>query len=311
VLQSLEPRIAELLARHKEASARTDWSYREFLPLEAFHAPAQREPLSALAYAAVETALLTEANLPWYTAVLYEGLKNSSAPLEEFVRVWTAEEDQHSTLLETYLLLTDNGDHAQRGRARKAVLAGGWSHDLQNPFEAMVYTTIQELATQAFYTHTATACEREDPLLAEALRRIAKDETRHYAFYRDVVKAYLEREPDYVLPLVQVMMRFQMPGHVMADFQERSAYLATNGVFGPEQFYNDVIDVVCAFWELDQLAPRSPESQRALRLLRTYRGALRRLARRMAVTSSQAIREQDGCEQPVLGAGVAHERRVQ
>ena len=34
--------------------------------------------------------------------------------MKEFVYDWTAEEDQHSMLLETYLLLGDNGDHRER-----------------------------------------------------------------------------------------------------------------------------------------------------------------------------------------------------
>ena len=282
LLPSLEPEVARLLARHVEASSRIDWSYREFLPLEALHAPSGTPPLSDLAYTAVETALLTEANLPWYTAVLYMGLRDTLAPLQEFVRVWTSEEDQHSMLLETYLLLTDNGDHAERGRRRKAVLAGGWSHQLEGPFEAMVYTTVQELATQAFYLCTARVCEPDDPTLARALRRIAKDETRHYAFYRDVVKAHLDVDPAYVVPLVDVLVQFQMPGRVMSDFDERSMMLASGGVFGPEEFNNDVVAVACSFWDLDNLASALPEAQVALDRLNKYRAVLRRLAKRLS-----------------------------
>ncbi|MCH8064870.1 MAG: acyl-ACP desaturase [Chloroflexi bacterium] len=279
LLPSLEPEVARLLARHNEASARIDWSYREFLPLEALHAPSDTPPLSDLAYTAVETALLTEANLPWYTAVLHEGLRDSLAPLQEFVRVWTSEEDQHSTLLETYLLLTDNGDHAERGRRRKAVLASGWSHQLEGAFEAMVYTTIQELATQVFYICTARVCEPDDPTLARALRRIAKDETRHYAFYRDVVKAHLDADPAYVIPLVNVLVEFQMPGRVMSDFDERSRMLASEGVFGPEQYHNEVVEVACSFWNVDDLASALPEARVALTRLNRYRAMLRRLAK--------------------------------
>jgi acyl-[acyl-carrier-protein] desaturase len=282
LLPSLEPEVARLLARHNEASARIDWSYRDFLPLDALHAPSGTPPLSNIAYTAVETALLTEANLPWYTAVLHEGLRDSLAPLREFIGVWTSEEDQHSTLLETYLLITDNGDHAERGRRRKAVIAGGWSHQLEGAFEAMVYTTIQELATQAFYLHTATAVEAQDLALARALRRIAKDETRHYAFYRDVVKAHLNADANYIVPLVNVLVHFQMPGRVMSDFDERSALLASEGVFGPEQYYNDVVEVACSFWEVDRLASQVPQSRRAFARLRAYRAGLRRLAQRGA-----------------------------
>src|SRR5262249_56429760 len=104
-----------------------------------------------------------------------------------------------------------NGDPAARARARKAVIAAGWTHQLGGPFEGMVYTAIQEAATRTFYLCTARACDREDPRLAEALRRIAKDETLHMAFYRDVVKAHLELDPGYLQPLAAVLFRFQMP----------------------------------------------------------------------------------------------------
>ncbi len=286
LLTSLEPEVARLLARHNEASARIDWSYREFLPLEALHAPSDTPPLSDLAYTAVETALLTEANLPWYTAVLHEGLRDSLAPLQEFVRVWTSEEDQHSTLLETYLLLTDNGDPAERGRRRKAVLAGGFSHQLEGAFEAMVYTTIQELATQVFYLCTASAVEAQDPTLSRALRRIAKDETRHYAFYRDVVKAHLDADPAYITPLVDVLISFQMPGRVMSDFDERSMRLASEGVFGPDQYYEDVVEVACSFWGVDDLAAGLPETRDALARLNKYRRVLRRIATRRSASAA-------------------------
>ena len=282
LLPSLEPEVARLLARHTETSARIDWSYREFLPLEALHAPCDIPPLSDLAYTAVETALLTEINLPWYTTVLHVGLRDSLAPLDEFVRVWTSEEDQHSTLLETYLLLTDNGDAAERGRRRKAVIASGYPHQLGGPFEAMVYTTIQELATQAFYLCTATICEPDDPALARALRRIAKDETRHYAFYRDVVKAHLNVDPAYVVPLVNVIVQFEMPGRVMSDWDERIKKLAAGGVYGPEQYHHDVIDVACAFWDIDTIGAALPETQVALARLNKYRRVLGRTAHRLS-----------------------------
>lgn len=82
LIPSLEPRLEQLLVRHREASAAIDWSYHDYLPLEAYHAdPHSHGPLSPVAYTAVETALLTEANLPWYTAVLYRRL--SKLPLAD------------------------------------------------------------------------------------------------------------------------------------------------------------------------------------------------------------------------------------
>jgi acyl-[acyl-carrier protein] desaturase len=278
---SLEPHLEALLIRHKEAAAKADWSCHEFLPLDAFRAdPCRHRPLSRAAYAAVEMALLTEVNLPWYTAGLYHGLQGCPAPIQEFVRVWTSEEDQHATLLETYLLLSDNGDPAARARARKAVIAAGWTHQLGGPFEGMVYTAIQEAVTRTFYLCTARACDQEAPGLAAALRRIAKDETLHMAFYRDVVKVHLELDSGYLQPLAAVMCRFQMPwsASCAGDFAERQAYVAAHGVFTLADYYHDVVQFLWSYWAIDRLAPPRGEARRALAQLRRYRAALRKAA---------------------------------
>jgi len=282
LLPSLEGHFASLLARHKEAVGRTEWSYHQFLPFEAPRANAtERSSLSATAYLAVETALLTEVNLPWYTAGLSGGLAGCPGPIQEFVHVWTSEEDQHATLLESYLLLTDSGDHAARARLRKAIIATGWSHSLAGPFEGIVYTAIQEAATRTFYLCAARACGEEHPALAAALRRIAKDETLHMAFYRDVVKAHLDLEPGYLRPLAAVMLRFEMPwsASVLRDFAERRTLLAARGVFRLSDYLDEVVQPLWSYWGLDGRSPLGEEVQSALVQLRRYRAALRKFAR--------------------------------
>ena len=261
---SLESHFAALLVRHKEATAKTGWRYHEFLPIEAFRASApDRSPLSPTAYLAVETALLTEVNLPWYTAGLAAGLASCPGPIQEFVRIWTSEEDQHATLLESYLLLTGSGDHGARAQARKVMITAGWQHALAGPFEGMVYTTIQEAATRTFYLCAARACDEEDPALSMALRRIAKDETLHMAFYRDVVKAHLDLDPDYLRPLAAVMLRFEMPwsAAVLRDFEERRACLAACGVFRLSHYLDEVVLPLWSYWALDRRAPRRDETR--------------------------------------------------
>jgi len=279
--RSLESVFAALLVRHKEAAAKTGWTYHEFVPRGAFGERANdRSPMSPTAYLAVETALLTEVNLPWYTAGLARGLESCPGPIQEFVRVWTSEEDQHATLLESYLLLTGSGDHEARARARKAMIAAGWRHALSGPFEGMVYTTIQEAATRTFYLCAARACEGEHPALGAALRRIAKDETLHMAFYRDVVKAHLDLDPEYLRPLANVMLRFEMPwsATVLEDFEKRRAELARRGVFRLSDYLDEVVQPLWSYWGLDARTPREEETRKAQRQLRRYRAALRKFA---------------------------------
>jgi acyl-[acyl-carrier-protein] desaturase len=300
LLPELEPCFSSLLARHKEAAEKGAWSYHDYLPLDALRAnAADHPPLSPTAYVAVETALLTEVNLPWYTAGLAHGLEGCPAPIQEFVRVWTAEEDQHASLLEGYLLLTGSGDHGSRSHLRKAIITTGWRHGLTLPIEGMVYTAIQEAATRTFYLCTARACEREHPMLSTALRRIARDETLHMAFYRDVVKAHLDVDADYVLPLSGVMLRFEMPwsGAVLRDFEERRSYLAMQGVFRLSDYFEDVVQPLWSYWGLDTCNPRRETARAALVQLRRYRAALRKMARNepAAVESKSDLHVTSGC----------------
>ena len=290
ILPSLEPQIAQLLTQHKEASRKIDWSYHDYLPLDAFQPSSSRDgPLSTIAYSAVETALLTEANLPWYTVAIFECFKTSPPPLQEFARIWTAEEDQHTTLLETYLLLTNSGDHERRRLLRKSILSSGWPHDLIGPFEGIVYTTIQETQTRAFYIEAARTCEADHADLARALRRIAKDESLHATFYRETVKAHLDADSSYILPLARVMMRFQMPGYVIPDYDQRHALL-TRHVFGPLHYSRGVIEPLCNYWDVDRRSPASPEVSQAQRELRVFRAALRRMVRRTTAEPLQNAR---------------------
>ena len=111
----------------------------------------------------METALFTEVNLPWFTTGLSYTFKGSLAPLQEFIYDWTAEEDQHAMLLETYLLFGDNGDHREQARLRKLIIRQGWEPPVQDQLQAIAYTATQELATRAFYMRVARSARTRTP----------------------------------------------------------------------------------------------------------------------------------------------------
>lgn len=278
--------MIELYRRHKELTDKIDWSYHEFLPWELGknfkthpYEPGQGT-LSDEIYLAVETALLTEVNLPWFTSGLSDTFRGSLEVLQDFVHTWTSEEDQHSSLLHTYLLLTRNGDPKRIHTLRKETIQEGWLPDMHSPVEVMVYTTIQELATQVFYLNVAKAAEKQDPHIAIVLRQLAKDETLHYDFYRKAVKAHLEINPNYVWPVADVMLEFQMPGASMPNFKERMQTIALHAGYGPAQFYRQVIEVLAKYWDLDNLHPTYPEARAALDKIIHHRKRLERLAER-------------------------------
>lgn len=283
LIPSLEPKLHALYDQHRERAARIDWSYHEFLPLDDLKANPDKLPkLSPAVYMAVETAVLTEVNLPWFTTHLYSAFKGAIEVMIDFLHIWTSEEDQHALLLETYLLLGGNGDTKRRMAMRKSVVRQGWATTIASHFQAVAYTAIQELATQTFYLRVADVAEKEDPMLSRALRRLAKDETLHMAFYRDAVKMHLEVEPNYVYPLADVLMKFEMPGSGMPNYQERSEILANEVNYGPEQFYTQVVDTLWKYWEVDKLAPTLQEARDAQSRVIRYHQKLGRIAAKLA-----------------------------
>ncbi len=284
--QRLEGKLKELYKTHMERTARIDWSYHSLIPWERgrnfttdpWH-PTQATITPELAVA-VETALLTEINLPWFTTGLTNIFAGSLEVLQDFVRTWTSEEDQHSNILETYLLVTRNDDPDRLHRLRKTVVRNAWTPGEATPFEGMVYTTVQELSTQAFYVNVARVADSEDPILAHILRTIAKDETLHYTFYREAVKAHLEIDPNYVWPVCDVLMNFAMPGYLMPDFGERQRIISAGANYGIAEYFRQVIDVVVRLFDIKNLHPTYPEAQHALDRLNRYLDSLARIAAR-------------------------------
>jgi acyl-[acyl-carrier-protein] desaturase len=226
---------------------------------------------------AVETALLTEVNLPWFTSHLDQTFKGSLTVIKDFVHTWTAEEDQHSNLIETYLLITRNVDPKRLHQLHKQTVENGWNPDYHTPFETMVYTSLQELATMVFYNNVAKVAGSHDKDLASLLRRLAKDETLHYAFYRDVIKFHLQLEPNYCYHLGHVIKNFQMPGTVMPDFEDRMAIIAKEANYGPLEYFDQVLDVIVDYWELEKLRPIAPEAEKARLDILNYHARLKRV----------------------------------
>lgn len=284
---SLEPRLRELYLRHREAARRIDWSYASLLPWEQGRnferepwTPEQRR-LSAPMYVAVETALLTEVNLPWFTSGLDDVFRKSLRVLHDFLRAWTAEEDQHSDILQTYLLLTRNADPEQLHTLRHDVIEQGFVAEYTTPIEIMVCTTIQELATRAFYLSIAQAGAAQDPRLARILRRLARDETLHYGFYRDVISAHLQADPNYVWPIARVLRDFNMPGHAMPDFRGRMRLIGEQAGYGPAEYFHQVVEALIKYWDIEHLQPTLAEAIAARHDILAYERRLGRLVERL------------------------------
>ena len=279
---ALEKRLQDLYDAHTERSKLIEWNYYDYLPWEkgsSFTLNPWNESQRTLPteiVTAIETSMLTEINLPWYTAYLKDMFRDGLAPLQGFVHNWVAEEDQHATALENYLVLTRNSDPKELGVLKREMMVTGWDSTFASPIATMGYTAIQELATVVFYQKIAKSSKEHDETLSVLLTRLSKDESLHYAFYNQVMQIYLELDPNQIVFLAPIILDFKMPGQVLKDFDARMKIIEKAG-YGPEQYLDGVLEVLVKRWKIDSIQPSTEEGRNAKRDVLVFMDKLRRL----------------------------------
>ncbi len=279
---ALEKRLQDLYDAHTERSKLIEWNYYDYLPWEkgsSFTLNPWNESQRTLPteiVTAIETSMLTEINLPWYTAYLKDMFRDGLAPLQGFVHNWVAEEDQHATALENYLVLTRNSDPKELGVLKREMMVTGWDSTFASPIATMGYTAIQELATVVFYQKIAKSSKEHDETLSVLLTRLSKDESLHYAFYNQVIQIYLELDPNQIVFLAPIILDFKMPGQVLKDFDVRMKIIEKAG-YGPEQYLDGVLEVLVKRWKIDSIQPSTEEGRNAKRDVLVFMDKLRRL----------------------------------
>ena len=279
---ALEKRLQDLYDAHTERSKLIEWNYYDYLPWEkgsSFTLNPWNESQRTLPteiVTAIETSMLTEINLPWYTAYLKDMFRDGLAPLQGFVHNWVAEEDQHATALENYLVLTRNSDPKELGVLKREMMVTGWDSTFASPIATMGYTAIQELATVVFYQKIAKSSKEHDETLSVLLTRLSKDESLHYAFYNQVIQIYLELDPNQIVFLAPIILDFKMPGQVLKDFDARMKIIEKAG-YGPGQYLDGVLEVLVKRWKIDSIQPSTEEGRNAKRDVLVFMDKLRRL----------------------------------
>ena len=138
--------------------------------------------LDPAARIALTVNLLTEDNLPLYFAELNRLGKDDV--WGEWARRWTAEEGRHSIVIRDYLMVTRAIDPVALERARMRQVCSGTVPVFGDVTEALIYTTLQELATRI--SHRNTGKLLTDAVGVAVMNRVASDENLHHLFYRDL-----------------------------------------------------------------------------------------------------------------------------
>ncbi|MEJ7811480.1 MAG: acyl-ACP desaturase [Gemmatimonadaceae bacterium] len=259
VLADLEPLVHELMETHE--AKRVLWFPSELL------APAPdtdpdlylrelRERARGIGLpvqVGLALNLLTEEGLPHFHRLLAAYLGSDSF-WTRWTNLWTAEEDRHGAVLHDYSrdsrLLENPVLERMQFEYLKAGFEPAWDRD---PYRVFVYTTLQERATQVSHTNTGKLAAEHEPTIGVVLSNVAKEEARHYTFYRSIFKAVLERDPNRALEsAAAVMPSIDMPGINMPHFREMADVVRRAGIYGPRDYLR-IVEEQIRFWAIDTM----------------------------------------------------------
>jgi acyl-[acyl-carrier-protein] desaturase len=291
VLGDLESLVGSLMEAHE--AKRILWFPSELLAAAPdtdpdHHVRELRERargISLPARVALALNLLTEEGLPHFHRLLAVYLGSDSF-WSRWTNLWTAEEDRHGAVLHDYARDSQILDAPELERMQFEYLRAGfepaWDKD---PYRVFVYTTLQERATQVSHANTGKVASEHEPTIGMVLSNVAKEEARHYAFYREIFKAVLQRDPDRALEsAAELMPSIDMPGVNMPHFREMADVIRRAGIYGPRE-YLKIVEEQIRYWAIDAVKPTTERGKKAQEKILSIPGRLERVADMMETRS--------------------------
>src|SRR5690242_5951631 len=293
VLTELEPVVAENLDRHIRMAK--EWHPHDYVPWDegrnfAFLGGEDWTPeqsrLDETAKAAMFVNLLTEDNLPSYHREIATRFGRDGA-WGQWVGRWTAEEGRHGVAIRDYLIVTRGVDPVELERARMDYMTSGYDSGDKTPLQAVAYVSFQELATRVSHRNTGRATG--DPIADQLLARIATDENLHMVFYRNLVDAAFDVDPDATMRAVaDEVIGFEMPGATMAGFRKNSVLIAKAGIYDLRLHHDEVVSPILRKWRVFERTDLGPEGEKAREELATFLAGLDAQATRFVESRERA-----------------------
>jgi acyl-[acyl-carrier-protein] desaturase len=166
-------------------------------------------------------------------------------------------------------------------------VSGGHMPEPESVFEGMVYLALQELATRI--SHRNTGRQLGDPVGYDVMKRVTADENLHQLFYRDLVAAAIEAEPNRMMIAIEKQVKsFTMPGIGIPDFDQHAARIARAGIYDLQIHHEQIlVPVVLRQWQADTVAGLSDDGARAQERLMKRMASSERVARRYAARRAE------------------------
>ena len=293
VLADLEPLVHDLMVTHE--AKRILWFPSELLAPEPDTDPDKwvkelRERARGISMAgrvALALNLLTEEGLPHFHRLLAVYLGSDSF-WSKWTNLWTAEEDRHGAVLHDYARDSQILNNPELERMQFEYLKAGfeptWDKD---PYRVFVYTSLQERATQVSHANTGKLASEYEPKIGTVLSNVAKEEARHYAFYREIFKNVLKRDPNRGLESAAIIMpAIDMPGVNMPYFRDMAEVVRRAGIYGPRD-YLKIVEEQIRYWAIETLDGLNEMGKKAQEKILSIPARLERVADAMESRTRQ------------------------
>ena len=284
VLRDLESKVRDMMAVHE--AKRELWFPADLLGPKPDSSPddhlaelrKRAEGIPDSARAALALNLLTEEGLPHFHRLLAVYLGEDSH-WQAWNNLWTAEEDRHGQILHDYGRDTRLFDQRQLEEMQFDYIRAGfnpaWDHD---PYRVFVYTTVQERATQFSHANTGKLIGEYEPLLGEVLGYVAREEARHFSFYRHVFSEILKRDPDQALHSAAfILPSIDMPGLTIPGYKDFADVIRRAGIYGPRDYLRIVQEQI-RYWKIESLTGLNELGRKAQEKILGIPDRLRRVA---------------------------------
>jgi len=304
VVRSLESTVEELSNRILRAVDDPDnWQPANFLPDfsggewvdKIKEIQEQSRALSDELLVVLIGDMLTEEGLPTYQTMLNRLAATQDLTGKQgtawgrWTRGWTAEENRHGDVLHAYLGFIPRLDMHAIERDIQYLIGSGFDPGVgEDPYKLMVYTSFQERATHVSHLGTARIAERKgDERLYTICNYIAKDEARHYSFYKGVMEGIFEADPNGAMTAYAWMMdkTISMPAEEMASrrnpalFTDFSEVAQSIGVYTTRD-YAGIMDQLNSAWKIKDRKVTTDKAVEAQEYLLRLPGRYLRLADR-------------------------------
>ena len=166
-------------------------------------------------------------------------------------------------------------------------MTSGYAYGDKSPLAALAYAPFQELAPRVPHRNTPRATG--DPLADKLLARIAPAEKLHLVFYRNLMAAAFDIDPDLAMQAVTTeVVGFEMPGATMAGFRRMSMLIAKAGIYDLRLHHDEVVSPVLRAWRVFERTDLGPAGEKAREELAEFLAGLDAQATRFVESRERA-----------------------